>query len=213
LAFGRAWLIWVVVVGTTGSVAWADPPQRPAAPEPAQAAKSGPPDGPDTALERGLDQERARNWAGSIAVYRDAVERWHTGDNFIISPAALTVTDNDASKIYGAAIPALTYGYSGLVNGDTASVFSGGLSSTGTLGARVGPVRILLAGVVLMRLADRPAGDPLEVFAFWNFYWAAASKPWVMPINRHPRHRTPASPSHASCPDPSHRSRKESWLP
>jgi hypothetical protein len=76
LAFGRAWLIWLVVVGTTGSVAWADPPQRPAAPEPAQAAKSGLPDGPDAALERGLDQERARNWARAIGVYRDAVERW-----------------------------------------------------------------------------------------------------------------------------------------
>ncbi|MFI5454413.1 MAG: hypothetical protein ACHRXM_03095 [Isosphaerales bacterium] len=68
LAFGRGWLIWLVVVGTTGSVAWVDPPQRPAAPEPAQAAKSGLPDGPDAALERGLDQERARNWVGAIEV-------------------------------------------------------------------------------------------------------------------------------------------------
>jgi carboxyl-terminal processing protease len=30
----------------------------------------------DSALERGLDRERGRNWAGAIEVYRDALERW-----------------------------------------------------------------------------------------------------------------------------------------
>ncbi len=38
-----------------------------------------------------------------------------------ITPAPLTITANDASKVYGASIPALTASYSGLVNGDTAA--------------------------------------------------------------------------------------------
>ncbi len=39
----------------------------------------------------------------------------------VVSPAALTITANNASKAYGAALPAFTAGYSGLVNGDTAA--------------------------------------------------------------------------------------------
>ena len=42
-----------------------------------------------------------------------------------VTAAALTVTANNLSKVYGAALPALTYTYSGLVNGDTAAVLSG----------------------------------------------------------------------------------------
>ena len=50
------------------------------------------------------------------------------GAGFTINPASLTVTANALSKIYGAADPTLTYGESGLVNGDTASAFTGALS-------------------------------------------------------------------------------------
>ena len=50
------------------------------------------------------------------------------GADFTISPASLAVTADALSKIYGAADPTLTYGDTGLVNGDTAAVFSGGLS-------------------------------------------------------------------------------------
>jgi filamentous hemagglutinin family protein len=50
----------------------------------------------------------------------------YTGANFTINPATLTVTaDAGQSKTYGAANPTYTYGYSGLVNGDTSSVFTG----------------------------------------------------------------------------------------
>ena len=42
-----------------------------------------------------------------------------------VTTAALTVTANSPSKVYGAALPALTYTNSGLVNGDTSSVFTG----------------------------------------------------------------------------------------
>jgi hypothetical protein len=38
-----------------------------------------------------------------------------------ISPAPLTITANNASKIYGAALPALTASYAGFVNGDSAA--------------------------------------------------------------------------------------------
>jgi regulation of enolase protein 1 (concanavalin A-like superfamily) len=41
-----------------------------------------------------------------------------------VQPAALTITADDASKLYGAALPALTARYSGFVNGDTAASLS-----------------------------------------------------------------------------------------
>ena len=34
-------------------------------------------------------------------------------------PVALTITANNQTKVYGAALPTLTASYSGLVNGDT----------------------------------------------------------------------------------------------
>ena len=55
-----------------------------------------------------------------------------------ITPAPLTVTAEDPTKVYGAALPALTYTHSELVNGDTASVFSGALATTGTAASGVG---------------------------------------------------------------------------
>jgi len=38
-----------------------------------------------------------------------------------VTPAPLSVTANNASKIYGAALPTFTANYSGFVNGDTAA--------------------------------------------------------------------------------------------
>jgi hypothetical protein len=43
----------------------------------------------------------------------------------VVNPAMLTVTPNNASMNYGAAIPAFTYVITGFVNGDTASVVTG----------------------------------------------------------------------------------------
>ena len=51
-----------------------------------------------------------------------------TGANLTITPAALSVTANALSKVYGAADPALTFTHSGLTNGDDASVFTGALA-------------------------------------------------------------------------------------
>jgi hypothetical protein len=38
-----------------------------------------------------------------------------------VNPVALTITANNQSKDYGAALPGLTVSYSGFVNGDTAA--------------------------------------------------------------------------------------------
>jgi uncharacterized delta-60 repeat protein len=40
-------------------------------------------------------------------------------ESFIVTPARLTITANNTTKLYGAALPALTASYSGFVNGDT----------------------------------------------------------------------------------------------
>jgi filamentous hemagglutinin family protein len=50
------------------------------------------------------------------------------GANLTITPAALSVTVNALSKVYGAADPALTFTHSGLTNGDDASIFTGALA-------------------------------------------------------------------------------------
>ena len=49
-----------------------------------------------------------------------------------VTPAPLTITADDKSKVYGAADPALTYTVTGLVNGDASSVISGVTLSTTT---------------------------------------------------------------------------------
>src|SRR5262249_59629272 len=47
------------------------------------------------------------------------------GGTLTIGRATLTVTGNNATRIYGIANPTFTSTYSGFVNGDTASVVSG----------------------------------------------------------------------------------------
>src|SRR5207244_6769679 len=57
-----------------------------------------------------------------------------------VTPAALTIRADDKSKVYGAALPALTASYSGFVNGDTASDLATpvSLSTTTTAASEVG---------------------------------------------------------------------------
>jgi MBG domain-containing protein len=59
----------------------------------------------------------------------------YVGSNLAVTAAALTITANAQSRVYGAANPALTYVSSGLVNGDT---LSGGLATTATTTSNVG---------------------------------------------------------------------------
>jgi trimeric autotransporter adhesin len=60
-----------------------------------------------------------------------------------INPAPLAVTASDnQSMIYGGAVPAFTFTYTGLVGGDTSASFTGSLSTTATPASRVGPYAI-----------------------------------------------------------------------
>jgi hypothetical protein len=63
-----------------------------------------------------------------------------------ITPAALTVTADNQTKIYGTALPDLTFSYSGFVNGDTAAAVSGSpsISTTATAGSAPGTYPIVV---------------------------------------------------------------------
>ena len=57
----------------------------------------------------------------------------------LVTPAPLTVTADSPMKVYGAAVPPLTYTLAGLVNGDTAGgVLTGSLTTPATAGSPVG---------------------------------------------------------------------------
>jgi carboxyl-terminal processing protease len=71
-----AWLFAAILAGTTGSVTWASPPASPSHAESSGAIASPPADDLDRVLEKGLEQERQRNWAAAVETYRGAVERW-----------------------------------------------------------------------------------------------------------------------------------------
>ncbi len=69
-----------------------------------------------------------------------------------VTPVALSITANNQTKAYGAALPALTAGYSGFVNGDTAASLTTQptLSTTATAASSVsgGPYAITASGAV-----------------------------------------------------------------
>src|SRR5205807_1216650 len=64
-----------------------------------------------------------------------------------ITPASLTVTANNATKVYGQANPPLNASYSGFVNGDTAAVLTGApsVTTTATTASGVGSYPIAVA--------------------------------------------------------------------
>ena len=61
-----------------------------------------------------------------------------------VTQVVLTVTAENKTKVYGAALPALTATYAGFVNGDTVAVLSGAptVTTTATTGSGVGTVPI-----------------------------------------------------------------------
>ena len=65
----------------------------------------------------------------------------------VVTKAVLTVTANNASKVYGAALPAFTPTYSGFQNGDTSAVLTGSpsLTTTATAASPVGTYTITAA--------------------------------------------------------------------
>jgi hypothetical protein len=75
---------------------------------------------------------------GTLALTSPNYALAFTGSTLTVTPAPLTVTANAETKVYGAALPALTYAASGFVNGDTAAVLSGTLATTATAWSGVG---------------------------------------------------------------------------
>ena len=63
-----------------------------------------------------------------------------------VTQAALTVTADDKSKVYGEANPSLTFTYTGLVNGDTEVSEEPGISTTATASSNVGTYPVTLTG-------------------------------------------------------------------
>ena len=61
-----------------------------------------------------------------------------SNSNLTVKQAPLSVTINDKTKLYGSNMPVLTYSYSGLVAGDTASVFTGSIITTAKTNSAVG---------------------------------------------------------------------------
>lgn len=81
----------------------------------------------------------------------------HSSPNYLITyvpgtltvtQAALMVTANDQTKVYGAALPTLSVAYTGFVNGDTPGVLDGSLSitTTATSASSVGTYVITAGG-------------------------------------------------------------------
>jgi hypothetical protein len=67
-----------------------------------------------------------------------------------VTPAALTITANNQSKVYGAALPKLTVSYSGFVNGDSSTSLTTqpSVSTTATASSKVGSYAITASGAV-----------------------------------------------------------------
>ena len=85
----------------------------------------------------------------SGAVDADYVISYAAG-SLTVTPAALTITADDQSKVYGAALPVLTASYSGFVNGDSAASLTTppSLATTATVGSHVAgsPYAITVSG-------------------------------------------------------------------
>jgi hypothetical protein len=80
-----------------------------------------------------------------------------------VTPAALTITANDATRTYGAANPAFTASYGGLVNGDTSSVVSGLSFSSAPSSVDAGTYQIVPSGAAASNYAISYAPGTLTV--------------------------------------------------
>ncbi|HTG44693.1 MAG TPA: MBG domain-containing protein [Verrucomicrobiae bacterium] len=84
-----------------------------------------------------------------------------------VTPAALTITSDDKTKVYGAALPGLTASYSGFVNGDTASSLTTpvSLTTTALASSPAGSYPISASGAVSANYAISYAAGTLSVTA------------------------------------------------
>ena len=84
----------------------------------------------------------------------------------VVTPAALTITANDKSKVYGAANPALTVSYSGFVNGDTSAILTTAADASRRprpRGSGVGTYSITATGAVAANYAITYVAGTLTV--------------------------------------------------
>jgi autotransporter-associated beta strand protein len=114
------------------------------------------PDTPGTALE-GILATSATSKSGvgtypitqgTLAAVDGDYTITFTGENLSVTPAPLTITAGNASKVYGASMPSLTASYSGFVNGDTATSLTThpSLSTSATATSLPGTYPINVAG-------------------------------------------------------------------
>src|SRR5207244_10226264 len=82
-----------------------------------------------------------------------------------VTPATLTITADDKTKVYGAALPVLTASYSGFVNGDTSASLTTpvSLSTTATANSAVGKYDILASARSDAHNRNTHPKDSLEV--------------------------------------------------
>ncbi|MGO9203756.1 MAG: MBG domain-containing protein [Limisphaerales bacterium] len=89
----------------------------------------------------------------------------YAGGTLTVNKAALTITGTNASKVYGAALPALTASYSGFVNGDTASSLTTppALATTATAASPAGSYSITASGAASSNYTISYASGTLSV--------------------------------------------------
>jgi len=103
-----------------------------------------------------------------------------------INPAPLTITADNKSKVYGAALPALTASYSGLVNGDTLASLTTlpTLSTTATAASGVGSYTIKASG----------ASDPDYTISYVNGTLTVTPAPLTITADNKSKVYGPAGP-------------------
>ena len=89
----------------------------------------------------------------------------YVGGNLSVTPAALTITANNATKVYGAALPTLSASYASFVNGDTSASLTTQpiLSTTATATSPVGSYTVTVAGAVDANYTISYVGGSLTV--------------------------------------------------
>ena len=79
-----------------------------------------------------------------------ATTHQYVSGTLTVTPASLTITADNQTKVYGAALPTVTASYSGFVNGDTSASLTTlpTLTTTATVGSHVAgsPYRITASG-------------------------------------------------------------------
>ncbi|MFO0911592.1 MAG: MBG domain-containing protein [Pirellulales bacterium] len=100
--------------------------------------------------------------AGSLASANYAIT--YVGANLSVTQASVTVTADPQTKVYGAALPVLTFSASPLVNGDTlATAFTGSLATTATASSGVANYPITAGSLASANYAITYVGANLSV--------------------------------------------------